>query len=109
MIVAHFLISAFIEDFDGLIINFPLNFQNVQPRKSKPLSIWVIIVFSSDKAWECILNRANGIINYWGETKDAFTHAQDRSTQRCDLSGVWNSPIFFIFISPSVTKCRSFV
>ena len=49
MIVAHFFIRVLIEFFDGLTISFPLNFRNVQLRKSKPSSICVIIVFSSDR------------------------------------------------------------
>src|SRR5665648_752163 len=49
MIVAHFLIRVFIEFFEGLTINFSLNFRNVQPRKSKPSSICVMLVFSSDR------------------------------------------------------------
>ena len=42
-------LEVFIDVFEGLVINFPLNFRNVQPRKSNPSSICVIIVFSSDK------------------------------------------------------------
>lgn len=43
---------VFIESFDGLMISFPLNFRNIQPRKSKPSSICVILVFSSDSVRE---------------------------------------------------------
>ena len=37
-----------IELFEGFTMSFPLNFLNVHPRKSNPLSICVIMVFSSD-------------------------------------------------------------
>ena len=55
MIRAHLWISALIELFDGLTISFPLNFRNVHPRKSKPSSICVMSVFSSDRVRPRIL------------------------------------------------------
>ena len=41
---------AFNAFLDGLTMSFPLNFRNVQPSISKPSSIWVMTVFSSDNS-----------------------------------------------------------
>lgn len=57
MTFEHFCIIVFIESFDGFTISLPLNFRKFQPRKSKPLSMCVIFVFSSDKVSPLVLRK----------------------------------------------------
>ncbi len=45
-----FLVTFSIDFLDGLTRSLPLYFLKFHPRKSKPVSIWVIKVFSSDSS-----------------------------------------------------------
>ena len=54
--------KLFIDFFDGLIINFPLNLRKVQPSISNPSFMCVIKVFSSDNSKPRTLRKSRIIL-----------------------------------------------